>query len=119
MAASDDFPRGWELSNSFAGPSVTSIAINGVFGIVRVLTAVNLSMYDTVAAGPITIEVVDTTASSLLATLGWSELTAGGVDLFNWVGKIVCPAGHQLTIEHASALPTGANSILEIQGYDA
>jgi hypothetical protein len=119
MAASDDFPRGIDLSQIFSS-GIPSISLPAVSGLSWVVTSVAAYLVNeannpayltflgigTLVFGIMGIPAADTGDSNDGSNAEWS-----------WQGKLLIPPGNSISFSFNTALISGQQATLEIAGY--
>ena len=116
MAASDELPRGFNLTTGLVSPtSQVQITLPAITGISRVITDVwcritgastSVEQQYTLAIGPLVYRFI--------------HLPAGiQTDEVEWSGKLLFPLGASVLVQISNQpLQTGNFAVLTVQGYD-
>ena len=125
MAANDEFPRGWLLSNAqLQSGTAANCQVPAAPGISHVLTAINAELYSFTGAAAFSPNVTITSPNTLggvpVQYLLNNPPPAGSdaISQWSWTGKIAIPAGLALIVAFNAVASNGYIELLEIQGYD-
>lgn len=113
MAANDELPRGWVLSQTFLTPAAPTITLPALPGIAHVLDEIDF----TVETG--TAQAIAITENSSGAAVGRIVVAppASSIAESSWSGPASGAAGAALTVTGA-ALAAGNSALLTIRGHD-
>ena len=120
MAASDEYPRGWDITVTASSGALTA-NVPLAAGITHVLTSANLSGYIDNLAAP-TGDALTLTSAGFTLTLLELIIQAVAAGVYNpltgaWTGKVAGVPGAGLSVT-TGVQGTGSFWALEIQGYD-
>jgi hypothetical protein len=122
MAADDELPRGWTLSQGYFPGQLPSLTLPAIPNVAHVLTVVNFSSVITAAGVAFNAYALVITSFAPTFALFYqgviSNEAPGTVLGGGWTGKIAAPIGHALTVASNVVVGGGINSQLNIQGYD-
>lgn len=115
MAANDEFPRGWNISQFAAGGPIT-LTMAAVPGVIHVLTDMAAFLQAGAAEGPFTVTVTSSLGTLTTTVIGGGYQFSGGqFDTTASNLKLQTLPNEALTV---SWNPGAINCFLRIQGYD-
>lgn len=116
MAANDEFPRGWTLTNGVAGAGTAIVTVPAVVGVAHILDSVILRLLNT-GAGALFATNVNLQGAFLTELIVPAAVVA--VDDVSLTGmNVSSTVGGTLIVTFTTPATAGISEIITIQGHD-